>query len=224
MNALFELLLIVLFIVFCYFTVILLIMLWTGCNSTQAQKRLHNLINGKVQTKMESDMGLANEIWDNVRKIIGDDRFKQLQDLNTTTIYFPLLFFGNEGKTPYIAVSVYFKDDAEKKVLENVIKNVVIRYLQSYGYCTTILSTWKQREDLQMPYLEIKYSRDDEEWNALAIQIRERQNAIAINNKPIKDTTEDVDLNGPLEEEPKKNNKDATKADATEKEDKKENE
>ena len=199
-------------------------MLWTGCNSTQAQKRLHNLINGKVQLKIESDMGLANEIWDNVKKIIGDDRFKQLQALNTTAIYFPLLFFGIEGKTPYIAVSVYYKDNAEHKVLENVIKNVVIRYLQSYGYCTTILTTWKQREDLQMPYLEIKYSRDDEEWNALSIQIRERQNAIAIRNKPIKDNTEDEDLNGPVEEEPKQNEVDTTKSDSNEKEDKKKNE
>ena len=174
--------------------------------------------------KIESDMGLANEIWDNVRKIIGEDRFKQLQALNTTAIYFPLLFFGVESKTPYIAVSIYYKDDAEKKVLENVIKNVVIRYLSSYGYCTTILSTWKQREDLQMPYLEIKYSRDDEEWNALAIQIRERQNAIAINNKPIKDTTEDEDLNGPVEDDPKQNDTDTTKSDSVVKEDKKENE
>ena len=174
--------------------------------------------------KIEADMGLANEIWDNVHKIIGDDRFKQLQDLNTTAIYYPLLFFGNEGKTPYIAVSVYFKDDAEKKVLENVIKNVVVRYLQSYGYSTTILTSWKQREDLQMPYLEIKFARDDEEWNALAIQIRERQNAIAINNKPIKDNTEDEDLNGPVQEEPKQKNTDTTKSDSVVKEDKKENE
>ena len=208
MNAIFELLLIALFCAFCYFIVLLLIMLWTGCNSTQAQQRLHNLINGKVQTKIENDMGLQNEVWSNVQKIIGEERFKQLQALNTTAIYFPLLFWGNEGRTPYIGISTYYKDDTEQKVLENVIKNVVVRYLQSYGYCTTILSTWKKREDLQMPYIEIKFARDSEEWNTLAIQIRERQNAIALMNKPIKDNTEDEDLNGAVDEEKAQDEKD----------------
>lgn len=69
-----------------FYTVCHIIKLWTGCNYNEAVSKLHNIMNGKVQYQFCNDMGFANEVWKNVRNIIGDKRYQQLVYISNTAI------------------------------------------------------------------------------------------------------------------------------------------
>lgn len=192
---------IVLFIIICfaicmlaYYGVIKLIRTWTGCSSNEAVTRLQRFVNGIPNYRLEEDAGLQNEIWENVKKVIGDKRYQQLYALSTTAISTPLFFAGVEGILPFIAVSLYYQNDNEKRILENLIVNVVKKYLQIYGYDIDVLVVWKERYDLNMPILQIRYARNEEERKTLAIGIRNQQQIISMQNSAVTDDTED-DLN-----------------------------
>lgn len=176
---------------FAYYGVIKLIRIWTGCSSNEAVAKLQRFINGIPDYKFEADLGLQNEIWENVKKVIGDKRYQQLVALSTTAISTPMFFAGVEGTLPYIGVSLYYADDNEKRILENLIVNVARKYLQIYGYDTAILVEWRERYDLDMPFLQIRYARNDGERKALAIGIRNQRRVITMQNSTITDDTED---------------------------------
>lgn len=177
-----------------YYGVIKIIRIWTGCSSSEAVMRLQKFVNGIPNYRFEEDAGLQNEIWENVKKIIGDKRYQQLVALSTTAISTPLFFAGVEGILPFVAVSLYYQDFNEKQILENLIVNCVKKYLQFYGYNTAVLVVWKERYDLNMPILQIRYARNEEERKILAIGMRNQQQIISMQNSVVTDDIE-VDLN-----------------------------
>lgn len=179
-----------------YYAVCHIIKLWFGCNDNEASTKLHNFLNGKAQYQFYNDIGFANDVWENVKNIIGDKRFEQLVKLSNTAISTPLLSFGENSGLPYIAVSLYYLDANEKLVLENIITNLVKNYLQIYGYNVQILVDWKVRYDLNMPFLQIKYARTQEEQRLLDIGIRNNQQVIVSRNSIITDDTETEELYG----------------------------
>ena len=126
MEFLFMILVFFILSIVVFYALIHIIKMWTGCNDKEAVAKLQRFITGKALYRFEEDFGLQNDIWDNVRKIIGEKRFQQLVNLNSTMITNPLLFFGEEGALPFIAVSLYYLDDNEKKVLENIILSRII--------------------------------------------------------------------------------------------------
>lgn len=101
---------------------------------------------------------------------------------------------GIEGALPCIGISLYYLDDTEKRVLESIIVNIVKKYLQIYGYFTSVLVVWKERYDLNMPYLQIRYARNDEEKRILEIGIKNQRQIISMQNSVVEDDSED-DLN-----------------------------
>ena len=177
-----------------YLVVIKLIRMWTGCSNDEAVVKLQRLINGTPVYRIEEDIGLQNEIWENVKKVIGEKRYNQLVDLNSTAINPQLYFVGIEGALPCIGISLYYLDDTEKRVLESIIVNIVKKYLQIYGYFTSVLVVWKERYDLNMPYLQIRYARNDEEKRILEIGIKNQRQIISMQNSVVEDDSED-DLN-----------------------------
>ena len=66
--------------------VIKLIRMWTGCSDNEAVAKLQRFVNGTPVYRIEEDIGLQNEIWENVKKVIGEKRYNQLVDLNSTAI------------------------------------------------------------------------------------------------------------------------------------------
>lgn len=186
---------IVLFFIILYYCVCHIIKLWTGCSREEADKKLHNFLNGRVQYSISEDAGFCNDVWENIRKIIGEKRYEELVRLSQTAIDTPLLFFGVWGMLPCIGISVYYKDDIEKDVIENILGNLTIRYLQSYGYSTLILKKWRTRYDLNMPYLEIRYARTEEEKRILGIELHNERRAVISQNSLVIDDMEDEDLN-----------------------------
>lgn len=179
-----------------YYVACHIIKLWFGCNDNEASMKLHNFLNGKIQYQFYNDIGFANDVWGNVKNIIGDKRFEQLVKLSNTAISTPLLSFGENGGLPSIAVSLYYQDANEKLVLENIITNLVKYYLKIYGYNEEILVDWKVRYDLNMPFLQIRYARTQEEKRLLDIGIRNNQQVIVSKNCVITDDTETEELDG----------------------------
>ena len=177
-----------------YLVVIKLIRMWTGCSNDEAVVKLQRFINGTPVYRIEEDIGLQNAIWENVKKVIGEKRYNQLVDLNSTAINPQLYFVGIEGALPCIGISLYYLDDTEKRVLESIIVNIVKKYLQIYGYFTSVLVVWKERYDLNMPYLQIRYARNDEEKRILEIGIKNQRQIISMQNSVVEDDSED-DLN-----------------------------
>lgn len=177
-----------------YYGVCHIIKLWTGCNSHEAGTKLHNFINGKFPIQFNNDIGFSNDVWENVKNIIGDKRYEQLVKLSQTAIETPLLSFGENSGLPYISISLYYKDQNEKCLIENVLSNLVVKYLRIYGFNTQILVDWKVRYDLKMPFLEIRYARTPEEQNILTFCQRNTQQSIMAKNSAIIDDTEEDDL------------------------------
>lgn len=151
-------------------------------------------MNPTVQYQFQNDLGFANAVWDNVRNVIGNGRFKRLERLSNTAITIPLLFFGMDASLPFIGICVYYTDDNEKMVLENVLKNLVQYYLRIHGYSPQVITTWKMRGDLNMPYLQIQYARDKNEQRNMAFTLQQiRENIVAQHSALIDDEEEEFD-------------------------------
>lgn len=177
-----------------YYAVIHIIKLWTGCSIDEAVTKFHNLVNGKAQYTFSNDNGFMQAVDETVKSVIGDKRYNQLIKLNSTPIITPLLSFGYFSGLPYVAVSLYYADENEQQVLENLLTELVRRYLKIYGYCEQVLVDWKVRKDLQMPVLVIRYAQNQEERRILGIRLGEIRNNIVAHNTDIKDDTDDEDL------------------------------
>lgn len=177
-----------------FYIVCHLIKLWKGCSFEEAVTTLQNLVSGKAAYDFTTDASFADEIWQNVRDIIGERRFQRLVALSNTAITTPLLVCGENSGLPYIAVSIFYEDENEKMVLESVISNIVIHYLRICAFDTRICTEWKRREDLKMPYLEIRYARTPDEKRILSIVLAEKQKRVTDMETDIIDETGDDDL------------------------------
>ena len=130
-----------------------------------------------------------------MKNVIGDKRFEQLLRLSQTSISTQLLYFNFDSGLPYIAISLYCNDENEKQVLQTVLTNLVKKYLNIYGYHDCVLVKWKNRYDLNMPYLEIRYARNSEERRILDINLQNDRKNIIDSNTDLIDDTDNEDLN-----------------------------
>lgn len=195
MQLLFFIISIFLFVLITYYLAVIAIMTLTGCSAQQAERKLQNFLNrAPKQYRFYDDPGFAEAVWANVRGIIGNQRFRQLENLSNTAITMPLLALGINSGLPYVAISLYCNSSQEKQALESVLINVVKQYLQMSGFSQQVIADWKVRKDLNMPYLEISYYRSDAEKRIFNIIMQNRQKKIVMQNAPLLDDTEDEDI------------------------------
>lgn len=177
-----------------FYLVIHVIKQWTGCDNAEAEQKLHNFLNGRKLYSFNNDEGFKNDVWNNIRSIIGNKRFEQLCRLSHTMIDVPLLMFGYNSGLPYIAITVNYVDDSEKRIIESILNNLVKQYLQIYGHKTRVLIDWKTRYDLNMPYLEMRYATNKEENRIMDIVLQNEQRNIICQNSEISDDEDENDL------------------------------
>lgn len=194
LNLFFILMLVFVGLIALYYLVIHIIKQWTGCDNAEAEQKLHNFLNGKTLYSFNNDNGFIIDVENNIRGVIGDKRFEQLFRLSQTAISAPLLAFGYNSGLPYIAITVNYADDSEKRIIESVLTNLVRRYLQIYGYQTRVLIDWKTRYDLNMPYLKISYMTNKEENRIMDIVNQNEQRNIICQNSEITDDEDENDL------------------------------
>lgn len=178
-----------------YYVVIHIIKLWSGCDAVEAATKLHNTINGTMHYCFENDQGFWNEVWSIIRSVIGDRRFKQLVDLlNIADSMNSLPPCGCHSGLPYLAISIPYADEAEKQLLEKLLTELVRKYLKMYGYCSQVLVDWRERYDLQMPVLEIRYAKTKEQRRILGECLKYNVQNIILQNSNITDDSEDENL------------------------------
>ena len=124
-----------------------------------------------------ADLFSAYDISDNMRHIIGDERYNRLRELGYTAIDYPLLCCGSEGESRYIAISVdNLLDKDEKERIESIVVHRVIKaYLANAGYSPLTYHVWRKREDLHIPFLQVFYAKDKEEEAILRNRMKSRR-------------------------------------------------
>lgn len=63
-----------------------------------------------------------------------------------------------------------------------------------FGFHQQILIDWKVRNDLLMPYLEIRYARTQKEKQIMDIVMSFEQKVIKSQHSPVTDNTDEEDL------------------------------
>lgn len=179
-----------------YYGICHLIRLFAGCDFDEATVKLHNFLNGTatIDYCIENDESFVSAIWQAVESIVDNSTFTRLQKLSQTAIGTPLLFYGKYNGLSSINVSVFLGSENEKQALMHVIGNVVRTYLHTHGICDVILTEWKTRHDLNMPYLQICYARNKEERKTL-ISVSENEKQMIIRQQAaVIDTDDSEDL------------------------------
>lgn len=172
-----------------------LVMLWTGCNKETAKKSIQNWISPKVTYVLANDPTFTQEVWTNVEKIIGTNRFADLVSLSETCIDYPFLVFGFNSNLPCVKITVIPADDSERIRIENTLKNLLKRYLRVNGLSDITAVKWGIRSDLEIPYLSIIYTQTEDQVMLLKRTLLENRQTTLQRYAPIKDDEESEDLN-----------------------------
>ena len=181
--------------IFFYYLLCYIISLWTGCSCCEAAEKIHSFINGNTFIPLSNNGDFQNEVWENIKNIIGEKRFQQHVNLSKTAISSPLLWFGVSNGIPFVSLSIFYVSDNEKLIIEHTITNIVLKYLKMYGYNDLIFVKWTSRYDLNMPVLQIKYTQTQEEQRRLNTEMQYEQQKITIPTQDIIDEESDDDLN-----------------------------
>lgn len=151
-----------------YYLLIHIIQLFTGCDKNEAALKIQRFFNGTTQTDITTDVQLREKIWTAVENIIGEERFKQLENYSETLIDSkPLLYFEKNSIIPFLSLSVEYKDDNEKRKIESAVCKVIKNYLMMYNYPTIINCEWGFRKDDGIPFLKIDYATTKEQEKSL---------------------------------------------------------
>lgn len=167
--------------------------LWTGCNTDEAIKKIRNFVNGTSETPLYANFDLYSEVWDIIKTTISKKHYDDMDRLLKTSSAIALYSYGHSSGLPYLAYSFYC-DEGNKLALENLIGNIVKKYLAIFGYDTDILIDWKERYDLQMPILMIRYSTNKEESEIIKNCLAFERNKIVRKHSPLIDDADDDDL------------------------------
>jgi len=161
-----------------------LVMLWTGSTKEEATKRIQDFISQKEVYHLATDQMLITDIWNAVNDIIGDVRYEELCKLARTSQLIDVNFASG---LPYIAVTVKSADANEKCRLENILADLVKKYLGIHGLCKDVLLDWKENKKIKMPVLMIRYAETEEQLKILNACLYEENQKIIKKNQPLKD-------------------------------------
>ena len=175
-----------------YYLLVHIIQLFTGCNKNEATLKIQRFFNGTTPASIFNDSMLIIDIENTIKCIIGNNRYDQLVQLGNTPLKKPLLFFYTMGIVPYLIISVPYKDDNEKAVIEKSICDVFISYLKMYGNSNRLIVEWSYRNDIKMPYLRLGFSTNAEQKRAIDVYLKNKQETLISNYGDITDDSEGI--------------------------------
>lgn len=160
------------------------VMLWTGSSKEEATKQIQAFISQKEVYHLATDQMLIAEIWSAVNDIIGDARYEELCKLSRNSTMIHMNFASG---LPYIAVTVNYADENEKKRLENILADLVSKYLGIHGLSRDVLVDWKENGRVKMPALMIRYAETEEQLKILNACLQDESTKIIKKHQPLKD-------------------------------------
>lgn len=178
-------LLVVAVVVVCAFIIIRkLVMMWTGDTKEEATERIQAFVSQKEVYHLSVDQMLIVDLWNAVHSIIGDVRYAEICRLSNTS---QMLEIGFASGLPYVAITVAYADENEKQRLENILRDIVARYLGIHGLCNGVLSDWKENTYVKIPALMIRYAETEEQLKILNACLQEETRKIIEKHQPLKD-------------------------------------
>lgn len=184
LKTLLNLLFIVFIIVVVFVVTRKIVMMWTGCTREEATKMIQNFILQKDEYHLATDKMLFKDVEDAVKVIIGDVRHEELMRLARISSLIDVNFASG---LPYIAITVNYVDENEKCRLENILSDLVSKYLDMHCLCKNVLVDWKENSYFKLPALMIRYAETEEEQKILKRVLQQEAAKITIKYKPIKD-------------------------------------
>lgn len=103
---------------------------------------------------------IFNEICQVIRNIIGEKRYGELVKLNSALCaagHTAVVACGTVLGLSCVNITVSPKDDTEKQIIEAVLVDITKKYLVAHGMEPEVTADWKNRMDINTPYLEIRY-------------------------------------------------------------------
>lgn len=161
-----------------------LIMLWTGSNKEEATKLIQSCILQNPSYHLANDPIVFSEMDNAVHCIVGDSRYQDLCILSQTV---QLITSGVASGLPYISVTVNYSDENEKIRLENILKNIVAKYLTIHGLPAKIRTAWMENQFVKMPILYIYYAETEEQRKVLTAWMQADSKKIINKAQPLKE-------------------------------------
>ena len=183
-NLIFNLVVIFAVVVSVFFATRKLLMMWTGSTKEEATKQIQAFVSQKEVYHVATDQMLVTDIWNVVNDIIGDARYEELCRLARTS---KLIATDCASGLPYIAVTVNYVDENEKQRLENILTDLVSKYLGIHGLPKDVLADWKENGHVKMPVLMIRYAETEEQLKILNACLQEETVKIIKKRQPLKD-------------------------------------
>lgn len=185
MTRLIIQLLVVAVVVVCAFIIIRkLVMMWTGDTKEEATKRIQTFVSQKEVYHLLADQMLILDLWNAVNDIIGNLRYEEICRLSRTSQMFKS---GFASRLPYIAITVPYADENEKQRLENILRDIVSRYLSIHGLCNGVLTDWNENGYVKMPELMIRYAETEEQLKILKACLQAESTKTIKKYQPLED-------------------------------------
>ena len=159
-------------------------MLWTGSNKEEATKLIQSFILQNPPYHLANDSMVFGEMDNAVRCIVGDSRYEDLCILSQTV---QLITSGVASGLPYISVTVNYSDENEKIRLENILKNIVAKYLTIHDLPAKIRTAWMENQFVKMPVLHIYYAETEEQRKLLNAWMQADSAKIINKAQPLKE-------------------------------------
>lgn len=171
-----------------YHVTLHIIKMWAGCSHQEAEQKVHNFLNGKTQYHLNEDNMLFDECFYNIRSVIGENRFNDLEQFSRST---QMVWTGIMSGIPYIAFTVTYNDENEKDRIENLIKNSFMKFQNIHQLSNITITTWKNNKILNLPTLFIGYAENSEQEMLIKKHILHQNRKLNEKYQPLKEETDD---------------------------------
>ena len=165
---------------------------YTGCKKETAIKKVRCFFSGQPEDPIKCDSFFVDTLLRIIKSVIGESRFNERKMAEDDL---PIICFRSDYCPPAIQVAIICADEHEKKRLSTLLARLLTRTLRAKGLCTEYLMTWEMDEELDMPYLQVRYATNADQEEQLLSMKHDRVSDYLNTNRPVVDDTED-DLHG----------------------------
>lgn len=171
-----------------FYEVTKFLMKTTGCTKVEAERKIQAFVTGKPEYHLANDEFFKQEVCNALRNILGETKYNELNMLSTTCNVWGF-FYDNDRYM--FRICVPYEDENEKLRIENVLKNIMVKYLEIHDYCKFVMADWSDNSFLKLPELRLSYAETEKQAKILRkIWLIQNQDIINKNNPVVDDEIE----------------------------------
>lgn len=173
-----------------YNTVIIIVMQVKRISLSEAKEVVRDWLRDCLFGNKEIiDVTFLNTLFEDIRNLLGDKKFHELQELNNS---FPVYEVGSNSYSGYMRVMILSDDINEKARVQEVLEKRLYDHLLTLGMPSpVILSSWEIWNGLSS--IKLQYSCTEEEKSRLMkIQELHAKQIINANSKLVEDEDDEL--------------------------------